>query len=78
MADDPALETVSLIDEDGVEQSFTLHDAFDVDGFTYYLVEGVADPELVLLLKEVGGRLITVDGSEFDQVLAQLEDMPSQ
>jgi len=66
-------ETISLIDEDGVERVFALHDAFDVEGVTHYLVEGVEDPELVLVLKEVEGSLVSLDAEEFDQVMALLE-----
>ncbi len=77
-ADDPALDTVSLIDEAGRETSFALHDAFDVGGFTYYLVEGLDDPDLVLLLREAEGKLIALDGDEFDDVLAKLEAADEQ
>lgn len=73
-ADEPAPQQVSLIDEAGREVGFALHDAFEVDGFTYYLVEGLDDPDLVLLLKEVDGTLAALDGDEFDAVLARLEE----
>jgi uncharacterized protein YrzB (UPF0473 family) len=68
------VETVSLIDESGKEQVFALHDAFDVEGVTYYLVESVEDPELVLVLKEVEGSLVSIDGDEFDGIMALLEN----
>ena len=42
---------VTLLDEDGAERRFRLHDAFDTDGHTYYLVESADDPEQVLLLR---------------------------
>lgn len=73
-ADDPAPQQISLIDEAGREVGFALHDAFEVDGLTYYLVEGLDDPDLVLLLKEVDGTLAALDGDEFDDVLARLEE----
>jgi diaminopimelate decarboxylase len=66
-------EDVVLIDEEGAERRFKLHDAFDADGQVYYLVEAVEDPEQVLLLKETGGGLETVDPEELDRVLALLE-----
>lgn len=75
--DQPA-ETVTLIDEEGKELVFTLHDAFDVEGRTYYLVESVADPELVVVLREEDGQLLSVDGEEFDSIMAMLEDESDQ
>ena len=76
MADGEELEPekVSLIDEDGVLREFALHDAFDVEEVTYYLVEGADDPDLVLVLKEEDGRLVSIDGEEFDRIMAILEN----
>ena len=70
-SDDP--KQVVLIDESGQERSFTLHDAFDLEGATYYLVEGVDDPDEVLLLREVEGALQTVENDEFERVMSALE-----
>ena len=67
-------EQVSLIDEAGVERSFVLHDAFDVDGVAYYLVEDANDAERVLLLRESSSGLETVDGPEFESVMRALEE----
>jgi uncharacterized protein YrzB (UPF0473 family) len=67
------VETVALIDEDGKELLFALHDAFDVEDVTYYLVEGVDDPELVLVLREQDGKLVSIDGEEFDRIMVMLE-----
>ena len=69
--DDP--QKVTLIDESGRERKFTLHDAFDLEGAAYYLVEGVDDPDEVLLLREVDGALQTVEDDEFQRVMAALE-----
>ena len=66
-------QDVVLIDEGGQERRFRLHDAFDLDGATYYLVEASDDPDQVLLLKESGAGLESVEGDEFDRVLALLE-----
>jgi uncharacterized protein YrzB (UPF0473 family) len=74
VAENGAPETVTLIDEDGKEREFALHDAFDVDGVTYYLVEDAGDPELVLVLREEEGRLATIDGDEFDRILSIMEN----
>ena len=71
--EEPPVETVTLIDEEGAELVFALHDAFDVEKVTYYLVEGVEDPELVLVLREEEGRLVSIDGEEFDRIMALLE-----
>ncbi|HEX6489705.1 MAG TPA: DUF1292 domain-containing protein [Candidatus Dormibacteraeota bacterium] len=71
---DPDLSEVTLIDEAGVERRFRLHDAFDVDDVAYYLVEAVDDPEQVMLLREVEGALESVEGDEFDRVMAALEE----
>ena len=66
-------ESITLIDETGLERAFRLHDAFDLEGMTYYLVEGADDPSEVLLLREVAGALETVDGAEFQRVMTALE-----
>ena len=65
--------SITLIDEGGRERRFTMHDAFDLDGVAYYLVEDVDDPDQVLLLRESEGGLETVDGDEFKRVMAALE-----
>jgi len=70
--DDEAQE-ITLIDESGAERSFRLHDAFDLDDVTYYLVEAADEPDMVLLLKESPGGLETVDEEEFDRVMGELE-----
>jgi len=73
-AEDPnAPHPITLIDETGRERQFQLHDAFDHEGAVYYLVENVADPSQVLLLREAGGALETVEGEEFQKVIAALE-----
>ena len=64
---------MSLIDEAGVERSFVLHEAFDLDGVAYYLVEDASDAERVLLLRESTSGLETVDGAEFETVMRALE-----
>ena len=67
-------EHVTLIDESGRERQFRLHDAFDHEGAVYYLVENVDDSSQVLLLKEADGALQTVEGEEFERVIAALEE----
>jgi hypothetical protein len=64
---------VTLIDQDGIERTFVVHDAIDVDGHWYYLVEDASDPEQVALLKEQEGTLEPIGGEEFDRVLSLLE-----
>lgn len=66
-------DEVTLVDESGVERRFALHDAFELDGSTYYLVEDVAEPERVLLLRESAAGLETVDAEEFGRVMSALE-----
>ncbi len=66
-------QPITLIDESGEERTFRLHDAFELEGITYYLVEGEGEPSEVLLLREVGGSLETVDGAEFQRVMTALE-----
>ncbi len=70
----PQSEEVTLIDEDGSERRFRMHDAFELEGSTYYLVEGAADPTEVLLLRETDGGLETVEDDEFQRVMAALEE----
>lgn len=67
-------EPITLIDESGLERRFRMHDAFDVQAVHYYLVESVDDPSQVLLLRETGGGLETVDGDEFRRVMTALEE----
>jgi Protein of unknown function (DUF1292) len=66
-------EPITLIDEAGVERRYRLHDAFDLEGVNYYLVEAEDDPSQVLLLRESAGGLETVDGDEFKRVITALE-----
>jgi hypothetical protein len=73
MTDGVESAVVTLLDEGGAERRFVLHDAFDAEGHTYYLVEAADDPEQVLLLRETDGVLESVDGPEFDRVLTLLE-----
>jgi hypothetical protein len=73
-AEDPPSQVITLLDDKGAERRFTMHDAFDIDGTAYYLVEDVADAEQVLLLRESEGALETVDGDEFSRVMAALEE----
>ena len=72
MAEEP--ETITLIDESGIERRFQLHDAFDLAAVHYYLVEAADDPSQVLLLREGADGLETVDGEEFKKVMAALEE----
>jgi hypothetical protein len=67
-------QPITLIDETGRERQFQLHDAFDHDGAVYYLVENLDDPSQVLLLREAAGGLETVEGDEFQRVMAALEE----
>jgi len=76
--EEPTDEVVTLIEEDGGERRFRLHDAFDVEGGNYYLVEAEDDADVVLLLREVDGALETVEPDEFDRVMAILESENEQ
>jgi len=67
-------DEVTLVDEAGVERRFRMHDAFELEGAAYYLVEDASDPDRVLLLRESGSGLETVDGDEFKRVMAALEE----
>lgn len=64
---------MTLVDESGLERRFALHDAFQVENASYYLVEDVDQPERVLLLRETPTGLETVDGEEFERVMSALE-----
>ena len=66
-------QPITLIDESGQERTFRMHDAFELKGVTYYLVEGAEAPSEVLLLREADGSLETVDGEEFQRVMTALE-----
>ena len=78
MTDEAESSIVTLLDEDGAERQFVLHDAFDTDGHTYYLVEAADDPEQVLLLRETEEGLESVEGPEFERVLTLLETDDSE
>lgn len=71
--DDESQEIV-LVDESGAERRFRLHDAFEVEGASYYLVEAADDPDMVLLLKETASGLESVDEEEFNRVITLLGD----
>jgi hypothetical protein len=66
-------DEVTLIDETGAERRFKMHDAFDLDGVAYYLVEDTNDPDAVLLLRESASGLETVDGDDFKRVMSALD-----
>ena len=66
-------EEVTLVDEAGVERRFRMHDAFELEGVSYYLVEDVSDPDQVLLLRETDTGLETVGGEDFDRVMGALQ-----
>ena len=66
-------QPITLIDETGEERAFRMHDAFELEGVAYYLVEAAEDPSEVMLLREGGGGLETVDDAEFQRVMAALE-----
>lgn len=66
-------DEVTLIDETGAERRFKMHDAFDLDGVAYYLVEDADDPDAVLLLRESASGLETVDGDDFKRVMSALD-----
>lgn len=66
-------DEVTLIDEAGHERRFKMHDAFELEGATYYLVEDAADADSVLLLRESESGLETVDGDDFKRVMTALE-----
>lgn len=71
-ADEPA-ERLTLIDDQGREREFVLHDAFDADDVEYYLVEAVDDPETVLVLKRTDAGLEAVEGQELSRIIGLLE-----
>lgn len=73
-AEPDSAQVITLLDETGLERRFTMHDAFDLDGTAYYLVESVDDSDQVLLLRESEGGLETVDGDELTRVMAALEE----
>jgi hypothetical protein len=66
-------DEVTLVDDAGIERRFRMHDAFELEGAAFYLVEDVEDADRVLLLRETAGGLETVDGDEFDRVMRALE-----
>jgi len=67
-------DEVTLVDESGVERRFRMHDAFELEGVSFYLVEDITDPDRVLLLRESEAGLETVDGDEFKRVMQALEE----
>lgn len=66
-------QVLTLVDDAGRSRLFRAHDALDVDGATYYLVEALDDPEQVLLLREDAGTLEAVSGEERARILNALE-----
>lgn len=64
---------VTLLDETGAEREFRLHDAFELEGGSFYLVEAVGEEGEVLILREGDSGLESVTGEEFDRVMSALE-----
>jgi len=67
-------DEVTLVDEAGVERRFRMHDAFELEGVSYYLVEDATNPDEVLLLRETDTGLETVGGEDFDRVMGALQE----
>lgn len=72
-AENEGTEPITLIDESGTERTFTMHDAFELEGVAYYLVEAAENPSEVMLLREADRGLETVDDAEFRRVMTALE-----
>jgi hypothetical protein len=70
---DQAGQLLTLIDEAGEPHRFQAHDALELGGFTYYLVEALDDPDQVLVLREGAGTLEAVAGEERARVLDAFE-----
>lgn len=67
-------QPITLVDDTGKEHTFRMHDAFELEGVAYYLVEAADDPSAVMLLRESSGGLETVEDAEFQRVMAALEE----
>ena len=70
---DEGRQLLTLIDEAGRSHRFRAHDAVDVSGSTYYLVEALDDPDQVLVLREDEGTLEAVTGEERSRALDAFE-----
>ncbi len=71
--------TVELVNEStGKEETFRIHDVVELEGETYYVLQGEDDEERVLILRREGESLITLDADEHDYVIEQLEAMEEE
>ena len=62
----------------GKEETFRIHDVVELEGETYYVLQGEDDEERVLILRREGESLITLDADEHDYVIEQLEAMEEE
>jgi uncharacterized protein YrzB (UPF0473 family) len=68
------VETLVLVDEDGREESFYVHDVTEFDSDTYFVLENQADANDVRILKQDGDQLVSLEDEELDRVIKHLED----
>ncbi len=75
MIEDPdgEVETLALVDEEGREESFYIHDVTDYENTTYFVLENQADANDVRILKQDGEQLVSLDDDELDRVVKFLE-----
>lgn len=65
---------IELVDESGAARFFTMHDAVDLEGVSYLLVEASDGGDEVLVLRERSDGLEAVDGEERDRVLSAMAE----
>ena len=69
------IQTIELVNEKtGEEESYVVHDVVEIEGETYYVLQGEADEDRVLILRREGESLVTLDDDEHDRVVEQLEE----
>jgi len=65
------------VDESGSARFFTMHDAIALGGAEYFLMEAADGGDEVLVLRQMGDGLESVEGEELERVVRALaEDEP--
>jgi len=70
---DGEVETLALVDEDGHEETFLVHEVSEYGGSTYFVLENHADATDVRILKQDGEQLVSLTDEELDRVIDHLE-----
>ncbi len=67
------VDTLALVDEEGNEETFLVHEVSEYEGGTYFVLENQTDATDVRILKQDGDQLVSLTDEELDRVIEHLE-----